>query len=457
MAQAATLPEGVTEEPIVREPLSRSKAPAAPPAKIPEGVTEHPIERAAPAAQQDAPTHPENYGFTAGNMLHNAKEGLSELGTGALAAGHDLLTNPDWVIGQGNTLKEKILDPNTSFNKIVGAPAAAEEGKAKDAWKQGHVAEAAGHELASYLPVVGPWAANLGEQAGTGDVGGAVAKGATQAVTAEALPKVAGKAINEVKAVPTVWKGLKTIGENAARAEAPPAAELPTVAAKAPAPKAAPLPEQTNAAPELPKPKSSMKGLMDAIEESAGTPKLKPDVPLGKQLFTPKLEGGLPSTSSAPKPDTGLPSAGQKVSDVLNQNTETEAVRPLSAGPQKNTPLKDITAPPEEPVTHRATVTHEGKTFGMEAANGKKMYDATAHDTELARDVHALSTKDATKGPTVQNAFMNAGGDVNTIGQEGQRFKAASKVNDRTQMFDWMLDQGLTPQKILELAKKPLK
>ena len=91
----------------------------------------------------------------------------------------------------------------------------------------------------------------------------------------------------------------------------------------------------------------------------------------------------------------------------------------------------------------------------MEAANGRKMYEATAHSPELARDVHLLYTNDATKGPTVRNAFMNLGGDVNEVGQEGQRFKAAVKgPTERVQMFDWLLDHGHTPEEIIAAAKK---
>lgn len=203
------------------------------------------------------------------------------------------------------------------------------------------------------------------------------------------------------------------------------------------------LPETTTpAAPPTEMPKvSSMDRLQQLIqEEGAGTSPLKKNVPLGDQLFTPPK-----------KAPTEMPSVGQKVSDVINKNTETEAVRPLASGPQKNTPLRDITEPPAEPVTHRATVTHEGKTFGMEAANGRNMYEATQGDSAMAKQIHDLRNND------VRQAFMNAGGDVNAVGLEGQRFKVGkSSGNERTQMFDWMLQKGLTPQKILEFARKPL-
>jgi hypothetical protein len=147
---------------------------------------------------EEKPDHPENYGFTSGNMLHNAKEGLFDLGRGILGAGSEILTNPDWFIGQGNTLKDKVLDPNTSYNKLIAGPSEAAHQKAKAAWNNGDHVEAAGHELASLLPGIGPWAENLGEQAGTGDVGGALAKGGTQVLAGEAAPKAAGAVVGKV-------------------------------------------------------------------------------------------------------------------------------------------------------------------------------------------------------------------------------------------------------------------
>jgi hypothetical protein len=193
---------------------------------------------------------------------------------------------------------------------------------------------------------------------------------------------------------------------------------------------------------EPPKP-SPMKQMGQQIEEAAGGKPRLPNVPLREQL-----DRATPSPKLEPQP-----SVGQKVSDVLNQNIEQEAVRPLSAGPQKGMKLKDIAAQgaPEEPQAHRAVVTHEGKTFGMEAANGNKMYEATKGNTELARDIHML------KYPEVRNAFMNAGGDVNKVGLEGQRFKVGNSGNsERVQMFDWMHDQGFKPEEIVKMARQPL-
>jgi hypothetical protein len=145
------------------------------------------------------------------------------------------------------------------------------------------------------------------------------------------------------------------------------------------------------------------------------------------------------------------PSVGQTTSDIVNSATEPEAVRPLAAGPQKGKTLRDIISegPPKEPVAHRATITHEGRTFGMEAANGRRMYEATQGDTALAKQVHDL------KNTEVRQAFVNGGGDVNTVGQEGQRFKVGdSSSKERAQQFNWLLDQGFKPRDIIALARR---
>jgi hypothetical protein len=272
----------------------------------------------------------------------------------------------------------------------------------------------------------------------------------------------------------------------------PPAPEAPAAAAPAMSiPESAPV-EVTPQGPPLPNPVRRVPG--DIPREAIAQPPAMRVPAIAQQTGTSQLPGGgviqrpammlppapeapaaeIPKTSirsfanqvvdqnippEAPKlqPNVSLrnqmPSAGQKVSDVVNQNTEQEAVRPLASGPQKNMSLRDIAkqGPPAEAVPHRATVTHEGKTFGMEAANGRKMYEATQSDTGLAKQVHDL------RGPEVRQAFVNLGGDVNKVGLEGQRFKVgSSSTTERNQMFDWMLDQGHSPQEIIAAAKKPM-
>lgn len=141
----------------------------------------------------DAPSSPQagipkNYGFTAANMYGQGKEGLKQMGQGLYGMGKDIL------FPQGDTETDKL---KFLASKYITDPAASERQKASDLTAAGGVSNriaAAGHALASDIPLVGPWAASLGEQAGTGDVGGALARGGSQ-VAAGALAKPVMNAI----------------------------------------------------------------------------------------------------------------------------------------------------------------------------------------------------------------------------------------------------------------------
>lgn len=124
---------------------------------------------------------PQNYGFTAGNMAKQGKEGVKQLGQSLYEMGKDIL----FPEGESESDKLKWL-----ADKYIFDPADREAFKAQhadSAW------ESIGHSIASALPLIGPWAASLGEQAGTGDVGGALARGGTQMAAAElAKPALKG-------------------------------------------------------------------------------------------------------------------------------------------------------------------------------------------------------------------------------------------------------------------------
>src|SRR4051812_22395062 len=73
--------------------------------------------------------------------------------------------------------------------------------KAADSFRQGHYSEAAGHGLAGALPVVGPVAANIGEQIGSGDVAGGLGA-ATGLIGGVVVPGAVGKAVKGGVRVP---------------------------------------------------------------------------------------------------------------------------------------------------------------------------------------------------------------------------------------------------------------
>lgn len=131
------------------------------------------------------------YGFTPGNIAENAVEGATGLVKSGAKAAYD------FTLGEGkNDQGEMVhgvgglvgMDPQGNFNpmaRIKGLtseyltdPAKQSFGKAAESAKEGHYAEAAGHAMAGATPLVGPWAESLGEQAGKGDIGGAVGNAA---------------------------------------------------------------------------------------------------------------------------------------------------------------------------------------------------------------------------------------------------------------------------------------
>jgi hypothetical protein len=142
----------------------------------------------APGAKQ-----PKNYGFTGGNLLRNFGSGLGEMASGAYHFGKDLV-DPHVNVVEGN---------DSLLHKYVTGPAEIEQQKARTA-KTPY--ESFGHSVAEAIPLVGPWAASIGEQAATGDVGGATAKGLAQVGAAKALPylpKVGEHVKNFVTNAPT--------------------------------------------------------------------------------------------------------------------------------------------------------------------------------------------------------------------------------------------------------------
>jgi hypothetical protein len=125
----------------------------------------NPVENAAPKPY---------YGFGASNLAGQAWQGVKDVAGGAYQMGKDVL------FPQGNTEGQRL-----SFlaHKYVTDPLKQQQ---QEAQASPTTSERLGHTAASYLPFIGPMAANLGQQAGSGDVGGMFARGAGQVGTAMA-------------------------------------------------------------------------------------------------------------------------------------------------------------------------------------------------------------------------------------------------------------------------------
>jgi hypothetical protein len=151
------------------EDNQQKKQPNLPPGFVLEGEQ---------APQPSGP--PANAGFTLGNIAKNAWEGGKELvkGTG------QLLSDVGGVILPQKLGGDPITD--TQLMHHIVDPMQAEAAKARQGGPGSF-----GHAIASGIPLIGPYAANLGEQAGSGDVGGALAKGLTQYAAPNLISKAA--------------------------------------------------------------------------------------------------------------------------------------------------------------------------------------------------------------------------------------------------------------------------
>lgn len=164
--------------------------------------------------ERERPQMPTWYGFTPGNVLSGAWRGAKGLVGSALQGAYDVglgQVNPETgeiehgaggLIGL-NTKGEfaPIERAKALGQKYITDPAVEQWNKAKEQSGQDHMLGAIGHAGAAALPLAGPWAASLGERAGTGDIGGA---------TGEALGTLAA---GELMAHPTaIGKGIKAAG-----------------------------------------------------------------------------------------------------------------------------------------------------------------------------------------------------------------------------------------------------
>lgn len=168
------------------------------------GMTQEGIDKAKSAGvkfqkptklEKETPKIEENYGFSPLHMIGQAYEGAKG------AIGSTIEGAKDALFSEGKNAQgeeqhglgglvgmnaEGKWDPTARINhltqKYITDPAVAQWDKGNE---EGGVA-GAGHKLAAAIPIVGPFAADLGEQAGTGDVGGAGAKAVGATAGAEA-------------------------------------------------------------------------------------------------------------------------------------------------------------------------------------------------------------------------------------------------------------------------------
>lgn len=162
------------------------------------------------------PPIPENYGFTPGNVAKNVVKGAADLAQSGYDLGKDVLFSEgkdkegNETHGLGGLVglnAEGHFDPlnrvNTLTQKYITDPAVAEWNKGDE---EGGTA-GVGHKAAAMLPLVGPWAASLGEQAGTGDVGGAAGQVGGQIALGELAKHAPALADKVIRGTPLTEAG----------------------------------------------------------------------------------------------------------------------------------------------------------------------------------------------------------------------------------------------------------
>lgn len=407
-----------------------------------------------------------NAGFTPGNMASQAWEGLKQMGSGALGVGKDLF-DPRVNVVEG---------PNSLLHKYITNPADVEQAKAMQDIGSGHKLSGFGHSVAAALPLVGPWAASLGEQAGSGDVGGALSKGGAQALAAEAIPRIP-RAMGDLGAkIPGAAENFSSKANAAADkfgASMPETAKLITrlrnpgmldllkkESASAPTP--TPMgPAEAPAAPEtigpLEKPVGSpMQRMGQLIDEQAGVKPLQPNVPLRAQM------GRLPEVGQMPLGNrVGLDLQEQfgeraKTPEKLPEIVPADIGRQMGAPPLRgNVPLREQFKPkPGEPAIPSKQESLEARypdknIRQMVHANGPEIVDAIGDDKELMKAVHDLTH------PDVRQAMINSGHDM---GQGVITSKKLRGPEDMTkpEALALMLKKGINPKQIVELAHQEM-
>jgi len=201
------LPEGATLRPLQSASQPEIEG-------LPEGATVRPLSAASTSNAQQHPAgwhEPIAKPAAQSGLLDTANE-YYEKGTGIGAGlGRLALMGPNMIRGayhaitdEPKTAEESAIESGGAASMVPGAgrmalagkrllydPQAAEADKAKAEAEQGHTAESMGHSIAAGVPLVGPYASNIAERAGRGDISGA----ATELGGLLAVPEVAKEAM----------------------------------------------------------------------------------------------------------------------------------------------------------------------------------------------------------------------------------------------------------------------
>lgn len=162
---------------------------------FPEGFD--PKRAAGIVAQNTKPPAPREPGLaTIGEQMESKGSSLGRFASNAWE-----MVNP---VTLAKGAYQMVRHPLDTYESMVDQ-SAEQFGKAREAYDRGGMSEAIGHAAAGVLPMVGPLAANIGEQAASGDYAGAA--GATIGLLAG--PKIAKEVIKLPTRVPAVRAALE--------------------------------------------------------------------------------------------------------------------------------------------------------------------------------------------------------------------------------------------------------
>lgn len=359
-----------------------------------------------PFQAPDAADHPPAYGFTPGNIASNAWQGVKDVAGGAYALGKDLASNPNWVTG-----------PDSTIQKFVFAPADVEAQKAKDLWREGRYVEAAGHGLAAGVPLAGPAAAQIGEQIGSGDIGGGIARGGSQALTPLAVSR----------GIAPIARRAILLGYTPEQAYA--SALKPSTT----------IPAETRAAivntglseriPVTPGGIAKISKLVEDLnQEIAGQIATNPDLPISRPAIAQRVTPAIARFSTQVNPAADVASIERARSEFLGQDF------PGSRGEQPGTP-----AVPPRPT---GLVNAQGQPIMSPGSPGTPSTPAEPLPAELAQKI---------KQGTYTQLGSKAYGELKSADIEGQKALARGIKEEIAQAFPEISDLNARESRLYDL------
>jgi len=141
----------------------------------------------------------------------------------------------------------------------------------------------------------------------------------------------------------------------------------------------------------------------------------------------------------------GRPGETVKLDDVVNQAT---GVKPLKPDVPLRDQLSKVTVGEPTEIDPIKAKYPEPQVRQMVRANGERIYEAAKGSPETVKAIHDLTRVE------LRQALINSGEDMGQTTVSNSKFAGEGSI-PREEAFNKLLDKKLTPEKIVELAKKP--